>query len=268
MWREEMLIRKPEWPEVGDLVIGTIKSITSYGAYVTLDEYEKEGLLHISEVSSGWVRNIRSFVREGQKVVLKVLKVNAEKQHVNLSLRRVTKHEKREKILFWKRDRKAESLLRSASEKSKIPIEEIHEKASFKIHESFGRLYEGLEKTARDGVDVLLEIGIPKDIATAIAEVAKEKIKISMVKIKGTLELQCTKPNGATLIRESLLSAQKIEKPKGSRVHVYVVSPPKYRIEVSAENYKEAEKILGKATETALKNMTKAGGQGVFKREK
>ncbi len=199
---------------------------------------------------------------------MKVLRVDAEKRHVNLSLRRVTKREKREKILSWKRDRKAESLLRSASEKSKIPIEEIYEKAGSKIEESFGRLYEGLEKTARDGVDVLLEIGVPKDIAAAIAEVAKEKIKISMVKIRGTLELQCTKPNGATLIRESLLSAQKIEKPRGTRVHVYVVAPPRYRIEVSAEDYKEAERILQKATETALKHMAKVGGQGVFKREK
>jgi translation initiation factor 2 subunit 1 len=263
-----MALKKPEWPEVGDLVIGTVKSITSYGAYVTLDEYGKEGLLHVSEVSSGWVRNIRSFVREGQKVVLKVLRVDAEKRHVNLSLRRVTKREKREKILSWKRDRKAESLLRSASEKSKIPIEEIYEKAGSKIEESFARLYEGLEKTARDGVDVLLEIGVPKDIAVAIAEVAKEKIKISMVKIRGTLELQCTKPNGATLVRESLLSAQKIEKPRGTEVRVYVVAPPRYRIEVSAEDYKEAERILEKATETAIKHVAKAGGQGVFKREK
>lgn len=263
-----MSLKKPEWPERGDLVIATIKNITSYGAYVTLDEYDKEGLLHVSEVSSGWVRNIRSFVREGQKVVLKVLRVDAEKRHVNLSLRRVTKRGKREKILFWKRDRKAESLLRSASEKSKIPIEEIYEKAGFKIEESFGRLYDGLEKTARDGVDALLEIGVPKDIATAITEVAKEKIKISMVKIRGTLELQCTKPNGVTLIQESLLSAQKIDKPRGTRVQVSVVAPPRYRIEVSAENYKEAEKILEKATDTALKHLAKAGGQGVFKREK
>jgi len=263
-----MELKKPEWPEVGDLVITTIKSVTDYGAYVTLDEYDREGLLHISEVSTGWVRNIRSFVREGQKIVLKVLRVNKEKQHVDLSLRRVTKREKREKILSWKRSRKADSLLRGASEKLKIPIEEIYEKAGSKIEESFGGLYEGLEKTARDGVDVLLEISVPKDIAAVIAEVTKEKIKISMVKVRGTLELQCTKPNGATLIQESLLSAQKIEKPRGTRVHIYVVSPPRYRIEVSAEDYKKAEKILEEATETALKHMAKVGGQGVFKREK
>ena len=104
-----MALGKSEWPEVGDLIIGTITSIVPYGAYVSLDEYEeKEGLLHISEVSSRWVKNIRNFVREGQKNVLKVLRISPEKGHIDLSLRRVTMREKREKLLEWKRDREVE----------------------------------------------------------------------------------------------------------------------------------------------------------------
>ena len=142
---EKTTLRRPEWPEVGDLVIATVKTITDYGAYVTLDEYEKEGLLHISEVSSSWVRNIRSFVREGQKVVLKVLRVNVEKGQVDLSLRRVTRSEKREKILTFKRERRAETLMRSASEKLRIPFEELYEKAGVPMEKEFGGIYDGLE---------------------------------------------------------------------------------------------------------------------------
>jgi len=258
---------KREWPQPGDLVVATVRRITHYGAYVSLDEYEKEGLLHISEISSTWIRNIRDFVREGQKVVLKVLRVDTEKGQVDLSLRRVSKRERREKLLYWKRDKKAESLLRSVSEKLKMPFEEIYEKAGVIIEKEFG-LYEGLEKTAKEGATVLLELGIPKDMAAALAEIAKEKIKMPIVKIRGTLEMQCTKPNGAILIREALLSVQKIEKPQGVGVDVWVVAAPRYRIEVSAEDYKEAEKVLQRATETALENITKAGGRGAFEREK
>ncbi len=263
-----MSVKETEWPEIGDLVIASIQKVTNYGAYVLLDEYGKEGLLHISEVSSGWVRNIRSFVREGQKTVLKVLRVNAEKEHIDLSLRRVTKRGRREKILAWKKDRQAEGLLRSVSEKLNIQIEEVHEKAGSLIEAKFGELYRGLEKTAREGPDVLLELGVPKNLAVAIAKIVKEKIKLPLVKIKGTLELQCMKPDGVVRIREALLSAQKVEKSSGTNVRVYVVAPPKYRIEVSAEDYKKAERVLEKATETAIKNITKAGGTGTFHRGK
>lgn len=262
-----MALKEKGWPEAGDLVIATVKSITHYGAYVLLDEYEREGLLHISEISSSWIRNVRDFVREGQKVVLKVLRVDEEKRHVDLSLRRVSRRERREKLLSWKRDKKAESLLRSASEKLKIPLEEIYAKAGDPIEKELG-LYKGLEKAAREGAEVLLGLGVPKDMAVVLTEIAKEKIKMPMVRVKGILELQCTKPNGVTIIREALLSAQQIEKPQGTMVNVYAVAAPKYRLEVLAENYKDAEIIARNAAETAIKNITKAGGQGNFEREK
>ena len=264
---EKTTLRRPEWPEVGDLVIATVKTITDYGAYVTLDEYEKEGLLHISEVSSSWVRNIRSFVREGQKVVLKVLRVNVEKGQVDLSLRRVTRSEKREKILTFKRERRAETLMRSASEKLRVPFDELYEKAGVPMEKEFGGIYDGLEKAAREGWGELSKIGVPNDVATVLEEIAKEKIRMPLVKVRGILELSCSKPNGVIHIREALLSAQKMKEP-AARVHAYVVAPPKYRIEVLAEDYKEAERILEKATEMAIKNITKAGGHGAFKREK
>ncbi len=263
-----MAVKKAEWPEPGDLVIASVQKITDYGAYVTLDEYGKEGLLHVSEVSSGWVRNIRNFVREGQKTVLKVLRVDAEKGHVDLSLRRVSRNERREKILAWKMEKKAESLLRSASEKLNIPVEELLTKTGATIEESFGGIYEGLEKAAREGPEPLIEAGLPKDIATALAEVAKDKIRPPMVKIKGILELRCMKPNGVIHIREALLSAQEIEKAKDTKVRLYAVAAPKYAVEVLAEDYKEAEKILQKAAETAIKTITSAGGTGAFQRGK
>lgn len=46
-----MAERKSQWPEVGDLVIATMDKVTTYGAYAKLDEYEKQGLLHVSEIS-------------------------------------------------------------------------------------------------------------------------------------------------------------------------------------------------------------------------
>jgi len=262
-----MAVKKPEWPEVGDLVIATVETVTDYGAYVKLDEFNKRGLLHISEISSSWIRNIRDFVREGQKVVLKVLRVDIEKGHVDLSLRRVTKREKIEKIMSWKRERKAEALLRSVAEKAGLPLDEVYEKAGALLEKEYG-LYEGFEKIAREGVDVLTKMGISEELASAFVEVAKERIRVPTVKVKGIVELRCMKPNGVKVIKEAFLNAKKAEKTRGVELRFYVVAAPKYCIEVVAENYKHAEAVLQRVAQNVISNVEQAGGQGVFRREK
>jgi translation initiation factor 2 subunit 1 len=262
-----MAERKPEWPETGDLVIATIETVTDYGAYAKLDEYNKRGLLHVSEISSSWIRNIRDFVREGQKVVLKVLRVDPEKGHIDLSLRRVTKREKIEKILSWKKDRKAEALLRGVAEKVGVPDEEAYEKAGKIVEENYG-LYEGFEKAVKEGAEVLVKIGVPENFAKAFSEVAAERIHVKMVKVKGTIEVRCVKPNGVKVIKDAFLSAERAEQAKDANVRFYVVAAPKYSVEVSAENYKRAEDVLQRVSQHVVDNVVEAGGQGSFRREK
>ncbi|HMK95394.1 MAG TPA: translation initiation factor IF-2 subunit alpha [Candidatus Limnocylindrales bacterium] len=261
-----MAERKPEWPEVGDLVIATIETVTDYGAYAKLDEYDKRGLLHVSEISSSWIRNIRDFVREGQKMVLKVLRVDLEKGHIDLSLRRVTKRERIEKVLSWKKERKAEALLRGVAEKVGLTNEELYEKAGKIIEDRYG-LYEGFEKAAIEGYETLTEIGIEENLAKAFVQVAQERIHVKMVKVKGVLEIRCMKPNGVKIIKE-VFSKAKSDKLKDATVKFYVIAAPKYSIEASAENYKRAEDVLQKVAQSVVSNITKAGGQGTFRREK
>lgn len=262
-----MAERKPEYPEPGDLVVATIENVTDYGAYAKLDEYSKLGLLHVSEISSSWIRNIRDFVRENQKMVLKVLRVDAEKGHVDLSLRRVTKRERIEKIKSWKKERKADALLRGVAEKVGMSTEEVYEKAGFLLAEKYG-LYEGFEKLVKDGPEVLTKLGVTEDLANVFAQVAEERIRLKLVKVRGTLEVRCMKPNGVKCVQDAFDSAKKSEKARDAEIEFYVIAAPKYSLEVSAENWKRAEELLGKVSEAVVTNVTKAGGQGSFRREK
>ncbi len=256
---------KPQWPEPGDLIIASIESVMDYGAYANLDEYNRRGFLHISEISSARIRNVRDFVREKQKMVLKVLRVDVEKGHIDLSLRRVTKRERIEKIKSWKKDRKGEALLHAVGEKVGLSADEVYAKVGALLTEKYG-LYEGFEKVVKDGVETLTKLGIPEDLATAIAQVAEERIKIKLVKVRGVLEVRCMKPNGVKCIQDAFLGAKKAQKAKDAKIEFSVISAPKYSVEVSADNWKRAEEVLKKVSDEVVTNITKAGGTGSFKR--
>jgi translation initiation factor 2 subunit 1 len=254
-------------PESGELVISTVVRIIHYGAYATLDEYnDVEGLLHISEVSSSWVKNIRDHVREGQKTVLKVLRVDSAKLHVDLSLRQVSDRERREKLLHWKQENRGKQLLNLAAEKMHITREEAYEKVGKLIEDNYGNIYLGLEKTVESGQQALSKIGIPSDWADLLTELAVSNIKISRVKIRGNLELTSTKPNGVDILKNVFAKAIGIKKPSGSTIKLFTIGAPRYRIEIVAEDYKQAEKLLERVVQRTLKNIKLEGGKGKFSR--
>ncbi|MHA2315525.1 MAG: S1 RNA-binding domain-containing protein, partial [Candidatus Hermodarchaeia archaeon] len=162
---------KRKLPEVGDLIIATVKRITSHGAYSEMDEFNnQECFIHISEIASTWVRNIRNFVRENQKIVIKVLRVDPERHQVDTSLRRVTKEQGRMKIQEWKRAQRGIKLLALAAEKMKKTPEEANQIAGQLMEQHFSDMLEALEETKEKGSKVLTDIGIPKKWADILFE--------------------------------------------------------------------------------------------------
>lgn len=262
-----MSLGRPEWPQIGELIVATIRRIESYGAYVYLDEYKKEGLLHISEISSRWVRNIRNHVREGQKVVLQVLRLDQSRDHIDLSLRRVSKDERRKKIEDWKKTRKAETLLKSVASTLNLSDGEMYEKAGAKLMEKYDSLYAGLEAAAKMGSEALTEAGVSKKIAKSLAEIAQEKIVVKGVTIHGILELTSMDPRGIDVIKGTLLETKKVAEANEAEVALYSMGAPKYRIEVTAEDYKKAEAALENIVAATEASWSEQEGNFSFSRE-
>ncbi|MEH7383628.1 S1 domain-containing post-transcriptional regulator GSP13 [Bacillus sp. JJ1533] len=72
--------------EVGSVVKGKITGIQPYGAFVALDE-NTQGLVHISEVTHGFVKDINEHLKVGDEVEVKVLSIDEEKGKIGLSIR-------------------------------------------------------------------------------------------------------------------------------------------------------------------------------------
>ena len=75
--------------KIGDIVYGKITNIIGYGAFVTVEDYD--GLIHISEFSDYFVRDISDYVKVGQEIKLKVIDVDEENKRVKLSYKQIHK---------------------------------------------------------------------------------------------------------------------------------------------------------------------------------
>ncbi|MEM1519558.1 MAG: S1 RNA-binding domain-containing protein, partial [Pyrobaculum sp.] len=97
-----MKLVKKELPDVGELVIGTVKKIAEHGAYIYLDEYDLEAFAPTQEIIQSWFHSIRDYVKEGNKTVFKVISVNPKMKVVEVSLKRVRVDEKEKKLLLYR----------------------------------------------------------------------------------------------------------------------------------------------------------------------
>lgn len=263
-----MSLGHAEWPETGEMVVATVSRIETYGAYVALDEYNnKEALLHISEISSRWVRNIRNHVRENQKVVLQVLRVDPSKGQVDLSLRRVNKDDRRKKVEQWKKTRKAETLLKQAATDLKLTPEDLFAEISPKLNEAQVNLYDALEQSAKKGAAIFTDLGVKTKTAEALANIAKDKIIVKGVTIQGVFEVTAMGNKGVEEIKDAFRMVRDLGDELESTVNIYTLGSPKYRVEVTSEDYKKAEFALDRIVKQAEKEWSTHEGTISFKRE-
>ncbi len=252
-----MLYKKEGFPEDSEIVICTVTNVQYNSVFVSLDEYGKTGIIHISEISPGRIRNIRDYVKEGKKIICKVLKVNEERGHIELSLRRATEVQKRAKNEWIKHEHLAEKILEMFSKEAKIPLEKLYEGITKKIEGKYDSLYSCFETIAIGEEDISIT-GLEKKLADKLDEMIKQRIIPPEVSIGGNLKLISYAPDGVEIIKEALSQAKDVE--------IKYLGGGKYSVNVKAEDYKTAEDLLKNAVDPVISFIKKKGGEGSFER--
>ncbi|MGN6628341.1 MAG: translation initiation factor IF-2 subunit alpha [Candidatus Nitrosocosmicus sp.] len=251
-------------PELGEIVIVTVKEVTGHGAYVTLDEYNNlTAFLHISEIATGWIRNIERYVKVKQKTVLKVIRVNQSRSEVDLSLKQVTGEEKKSKIIEVKKDEKGSAFMEII--KSKLSYDEnTMKELEDKLNQKYDFIYDAFESVAIKGPEILQSLELKPEVIEAIEHESK-KIQIPHIEVRAVLEIIVKKGNGIDVIKNILTSVEGTK--NNAKNFITYIGAPKYRLTVTAENFKIAEKVLNQAIEKIKNNIEKNGGTFKFTRE-
>lgn len=258
-----IIVRKPnEFPSQGEKIIGTVKRLNPYSAFVSLDEYNNlEGMIHVSEAARKWVRDIREVVKEGQKVVALVMRVEPEKGHIALSLKRLGKRDYDEKMKEFKREQKAEKMLEIVGKELGFNLDKAYQEIGFPLMELFGEMFKGFQ-TVMTNEDIVKKKGIPEKYVKVIKSVAEKSLAVKELEIKVMLHLVSYAPDGVEQIKKIL------EKQAKENVEIKYISAPKYMLSIRSKNIKLAEKKLEAMASEIIRQVEKADGEGKFEKVK
>lgn len=227
------------FPEIGEFCIVTINKIMPYGAFCALQEYNNlEAFLHVSEVSSGWVKNIRDFVKEGQKIVAMVSRIDLEKRQIDLSLKRVSESDRKRKLESYQMGKRAEKLLERAAQKLKKNLKDAMKEVGETLISEYGDLYSAFEEFKAGNVSKK----IPPIWVPVIQEIADAEIKEKVISARALLKVQSFEPDGVEKIRGALLRIPKV----APGVTVHYVGAPKYYVDFIVKDPKDVDKTVAK----------------------
>lgn len=244
-------------PERGDIVLCTVREITSHGIYVDLDEYNgMNGFLHISEISTGWVRNIERVAKVGQKLVLKVVRAERSRREVDLSLRQVTNEERRNKLIEWKQREKSMTILVMAKNKLGMDDRQFSDLLA-KLQDQYGTLYEALEDAAKRGEKTFASMGLGPELVNELSTAAREKIASPRYEVGSIVEMSSNAADGISQIRKALAAGMGAS--SVGEIKMTYVGAPRYRVRVTADDYKQADKVMSAVLQKMEESIGKHG---------
>ncbi len=249
-------MRKQGLPSRNEIVICRVEKIYPNSVSVQLVEYGKKGMVHVSEVASKWVRNIREFLKENQLVVCRVMKV--EDDHIELSVKRVYREDASRKLNEFKREGKAEKMLELSAKSMKKTLEQAYNEIGNSIEDAFGSLTK-LFETAVKNPALLKAKGIPQAWIKPITETAMKKFAEKTYTAKAELSLVCYSPNGVKVIKDVISKTV----PEG--LNIKYISAPKYMLSGEGKNYKQIKMLVEETAGAVVKKINRHGGECSFR---
>ncbi|UCD21113.1 MAG: S1 RNA-binding domain-containing protein [archaeon] len=233
-----------EFPKVNKIILGTVDKIKIASVFIKLKDFPLSGVITFSEIAPGRIRNIRNYVKPGQKIAVKVLRVDTVKGHVDLSLRRVSQKEKKQAMESEKKEKEL-SVLLSLTTQDQDKIGKIME--GLKEY-GISDFFEEVVKKEKESLKLLKEVGLTEKESIVLIGKIKEKVKTKKIYVKTKLSLKCFESDGMERIKKVLSVKEGI---------ISYKSAPNYTLTVESLDYKSGNK----KTENLIQELQKKAKQ-------
>jgi translation initiation factor 2 subunit 1 len=254
------LCDRMNFPDKDEFVVVKVNQILDYGVFVELLEYGKtRGFIHISNVSSSWVKNIRNLVKINQVRVAKVLSTDTEKRQIDLSFAGISPQMEKQKMTDFKQVNREEKLVAILAKQEKVEFDEVWDNIADPLIEEFGSLYKAFEKVAL-GEDISKII--PKKWVKPVENLVENNIVVSQKVLKGTANAKSINDGGLAAVKKVFEVMSSVE-----GCSVIYGGAGTYLVSCTAPTFKEAEKVIKESTSAAEKSAKKNNVEFSFKQD-
>ncbi len=246
-----MLYTKEGYPQVNEIVLCIVRKITSNTTFVNIPEYEKEGVITISEIAPGRIRNLRNYVIEGKTIVCKVLRVDEIHRRIDVSLRRVPIKVMKDKLEEIKKESYAERVYLDIAKELSSDKDKLFEKTYEPIFENYETVFEAMYDIMLDDKKADMFIDLNENEKEVFVRIINDRIKPEEVIFKEKFELTSTNENGAWLIRDSISNS--LEPLNYDKFEVYYLAAGKFGVTIIHDDIKSAQKLFNSFRDNLLK---------------
>jgi len=250
-----------KFPERGETVICKVTKILDYGVFVDLIEYEGlQGFIHVSNVASSWVKNIRNFVKENQMRAGKIIFIDPAKNQVDLAFNKVSEAEQKNALANFKAGKRSQKLIEMLAKEHKKPFEQAWQEIAEPLIQEHGSLSNAFTEIKASKESKALE-KIPAAWHASLLELIDKEIQLPKKVLKGSFSIQCINPDGVEIIKQALLP---ISSKRG--VELAYIGAGNYFLKVSSASFKTAEKMLESISSNVLQELKAKGCKAEFKK--
>jgi translation initiation factor 2 alpha subunit (eIF-2alpha) len=250
-----MLYIKDGYPELNELVICKVLKISKATTFVNLEEYNKEGILIISELSPGRIRSMNEFVQVDKMIVCKIIKVSVNLGQIHLSLRRVSQINKKKKTEEIKQLEFCEKIYLEISKKLNLTKDELFEKTYEEIFENYEEIFECFYEIMIDNKKIDIFKSLSTNEKKEFVDSINKKIKPEKFVLKQIFKIRNLEKNGCEIVKNTIEESTKCV--KNSEIKIIYLASGTYEFTIFEKDKKLTEdnlKLFKSNLETNSKN--------------
>jgi translation initiation factor 2 subunit 1 len=264
-----------DFPDVDECVMVKVEEVGEMYSYVKLLEYgEIQGMMQFTELSrSSRIRSINKLIRVGKEEVCVVLRVDTEKNNIDLSKKKATPEDIRittdrytkAKTVHSIAERLAE-LTKKEDEKWEDVAHNICAKIIWPLYKKYGNAYDALKLALTNSKEVFDGLDIPEDLVKRLMQLVEHRMKAKPSKIRADVEVTCWSYEGIDAVKKALKAGEKMSTPEVP-VKIQLLAPPVYVLLSTTSDVKAGLAVLKSALNEIEKEIKKVGGDFVIKEE-